>query len=1194
MADRTVRILLEIMALDKATTVLKAMMDSLQGWADRVNGVGEQVALTDDQIAAAQVRLQGASDAYDVSLEAQATALGRLEGAQGAVVTAQQAAIATQLEAQQAAVEAAAASDAESASAQAYAATAARAAAEAATAVKLSVDEQILAYDKLMTADALVEKRSAQVAAVQVASNEESSASTTTLGKLAPAALAVGAAMGYITVKSAEAAANFQTVMTKLVTSAGQSAAGLAAVGQQVLQISDQTGLSAVDLGKALYYVDSANYHDAQSTQILAAAAKGARDEMANVSDVTNALTTVMVNYGMKSDQATTVMNQMIMAVSMGKTNLQEFSVALAQVLPVGAAAGVSFNEIAAALSMMTARGTTAQQAATDLAFAIRNMEKPNGQAIAEMEQLGLKSTDVEQSLGKNGLVATFEMLHNAVISHMGPAGLVVMNAFNQSQTAAAKAKEMFDSLPSSLQGLATQMENGSISAHQWTLAIRNLSDPQQKLMQQFATLYTNSQSFNTMLKSNATPAAQAYTGAMSQMMGGAAALQTMLEVTSKGSLSDFATSAQKIADVSKQANGDVVGWSDVQATFNQRLAEAKQTLINTGIAIGTALLPYLTKFLSAVTGFLAPLAQFIQQHRTLSAIIFILVGALSALIGVTLVVVKIAGLVEAAMYALGDALDFIIANPIVLVLAAIAIAAYLIVTHWSTVKRWIEDFWNWLKKTAEEAWNFIKAHVNEVAAALVVLGGPLGILVAAALEIITHWSKAKKWLSDFWSWLKDAASDTAGFFRRIWDDVIGWFEGVWDGISKPITKEWGRVSTDLSQIWSELITLWNDTGGKLVSLISRNWGTISAVVNEIWQPIVLFFKTVWSLIWNNISFFLGLIENGLKVAWNTVKAVTKTTWDWIQGYTQAVWDFIWGIIKGAADIIGGILKVLWDIVTTTVKTAWDIVTGIINTALDFIKDILKVFIDVVTGKWGQAWNDIKKTFEDVWNNVKDFARNILNDIVNFFTSAALDLYHGFLSGIESIAGGVWNALVDLWNTITRFFSNVGSWLWNTGTQLIQGLINGIENWASHLWDTLSNLASGILSKIGKFLGLGSPSRYTHQYGQYLVEGLVNGINASAQKAAGAARSLAQGVLSATGGTLGTVTLAAGGVGNGALFAGAAGSAAARPTVNVTNDLRGAQIAGPASINWITDQINRNFVQKVAPTAGVVTRRTGG
>jgi phage-related protein len=1201
-SDKVTRVLLEIMAIDKATTVLKTMMNSLQGWADTMNGVGAKTELTSEELEIAQVRLQGASDAQTAALEAQAAALGKLEAAQATVAEQQAAEIAYIQEATLARQEAAAANAADAADLLEYAAAAEKAAAQTAIAVKASVDEQVAAYDKLMAADALVAKRSQQVADAQIAAGEEGAAATSAgLGKVGPIMLATGAAAAFLAVKTTKMAADFQTSIVKLVTSAGESKSAMDLVSAGVLNVSSQTGISAEELAKALYFVDSAGIHAADSIKVLTAAAKGARDEQADTATVTNALTTILKNYNLSADQSTTVMNEMIQAISLGKMNLQDFAASLSSVLPIAAANNISFQQVGAALATMTAKGMSAQQAADNLAFSIRALQKPNGVAITELGQLGLSATQVQKSLGTgpDGLSNTLNLLSETVLKKMGPSGTLLLSVFNQSKDIALKAKMMFDAMPPSLQKLASSLENGTISAHQWALAIRNLSGSDQKVMQQFATMFESSQAFANQVTSKATPATQTYATAMSNLMGGAAGLNTALMLVSKQGVGDFTTNVQKMDAVAGRANKEVDGWAEVQGTFNQKMSEAKQSLINTGIAIGQVLLPYATKFLDLIMEILTPIGQWISAHKQLIATILAIAGPFLMALGIFMTLTKIMGLAHAAVLAFKAALVILEdTDPIILALTAVIMTVFLMVKYWKQIKEAIEFAWNW-----------IKAHAGETAAALTLLLGPMGLILGAALEIYTHWRQVSAFFSKMW---KDISTDTKaawgaiqGALEKAWNWMTGAWNSTggklvtdiardWEKVSGAVSKEWDRIYGDLSQIWNELVTLWNDTGGRLVSLVSDNWDAIKIATDEVWNPIWKLLKGVFDIITGNTRLFLSFMTTGFRVAWDVIRGVTNLFWDWFTGYLKAGWDYVSGLFRGAWDIIEGLFKGMWDAATTTAKVAWDIITGVINTALDFIKGILQVFIDLVTGKWGKMWSDAQKVFSTVWNDIGDTANKILNKITGFFTKAAGDISSGFISGIESIASGAGKALGDIWNTVTGFFSDAIHWLEQAGKDLIQGLINGIENWASNLWDTLGNLASGILGKIGNFLGLGSPSRITHQYGIYLVEGLVNGINASAGKAANAARGLALGVLAGTRGTLGNITLASAGVGSGGLFAGSAAGSSGRAATNVTLDLRGAQIAGPQSVRWITDQIDKNFVQKVVPTAGVTLRRTGG
>lgn len=69
-----------------------------------------------------------------------------------------------------------------------------------------------------------------------------------------------------------------------------------------------------------------------------------------------------------------------------------------------------------------------------------------------------------------------------------------------------------------------------------------------------------------------------------------------------------------------------------------------------------------------------------------------------------------------------------------------------------------------------------------------------IAIVAMLAVAIIMNWSKIKPYFAKFWAWLKNIAanvwhsiastvSNVVGKIKAVWDGVKGWFSGVWDAI---------------------------------------------------------------------------------------------------------------------------------------------------------------------------------------------------------------------------------------------------------------------------------------------------------------------------------------------------------------------------------------------------------------------------
>lgn len=441
--------------------------------------------------------------------------------------------------------------------------------------------------------------------------------------------LAIGVAAGAAVMaeKSIKAAADFESSTNRLITSAGETHANIDMVRKGMLEMAGQVGDSAQDLSKAMYTVESGGRHGAEGLQVLRAAAEGAKAEGADLTTVADALTSVLQDYHLKGSDAARVTSEMVAAVGSGKTTFEQFAGSLHSVLPIAQSANVSFEDVSAAIASMTVHGMSADQATQNLADTIKHMVAPTGVQTKELAQLGISSSDLADMLGKKGLTGTLQDLSQLIISHMGPSGRVLMDAFNQSKDAANDVNVMISKMPPNLQALARQFQAGKISIGDWRKDLKALPTDQANLAMQFAALQNRASGFNDLLKGGG-PAAQTYQDALRRVTGDATGLNTALMLT--GENTGYVNQTLKtISGATTEAGNHVKGWSDVQSTFNQRMAEFKASLGSVQIEIGNALLPYAKDML----GVIASSVGWFSKHTTVAKGLAVGVGALAAVL---------------------------------------------------------------------------------------------------------------------------------------------------------------------------------------------------------------------------------------------------------------------------------------------------------------------------------------------------------------------------------------------------------------------------------------------------------------------------------------------------------------------------------------------------------------------------------
>ena len=265
------------------------------------------------------------------------------------------------------------------------------------------------------------------------------------LGKLK--AVAVGAAIGGAAVAatkkmvdfSAEcvkAAASYETAFAAASTLMHGTKEELQGISDEILKVSNKTGVAADELTNSVYSALSAGIAQEDAVEF---AGKSAVLAAAGFTDVDTALSTVAKTlnaYGMGAEETDRIQKILIQTQNMGITTVGELGASLAQVTPTASAFGVSFEQVGASLAVMTAQGTKTAQATTQL-----------NALIAELGKSGTK--------GQQSLMAAAKGTKYAGMSfnEMMDAGATLDEVLGMINTSAEKSGKSMVDMFSSLEG---------------------------------------------------------------------------------------------------------------------------------------------------------------------------------------------------------------------------------------------------------------------------------------------------------------------------------------------------------------------------------------------------------------------------------------------------------------------------------------------------------------------------------------------------------------------------------------------------------------------------------------------------------------------------------------------------------------------------------------------------------------------
>ncbi|SDQ17306.1 tape measure protein [Pseudovibrio sp. Tun.PSC04-5.I4] len=221
-------------------------------------------------------------------------------------------------------------------------------------------------------------------------------------------------------------------------------------------------------------------------------------------------------------------------------------------------------------------------------------------------------------------------------------------------------------------------------------------------------------------------------------------------------------------------------------------------------------------------------------------------------------------------------------------VIAALAVAAWLIYDNWDVVSVWLVGAWEWISDMASVAWEKLK-----------VLFGwtPLGM-------IINSWGEITAWLSNFWEDIKSTAS-------AAWEGIKTLFGWMPLGM---IVNNWSEITTWLDMFWTDLKTN-----------ASLQWTEIKAIFsNWEWPDLPdLKLPSFEDIKQGFTNFFSG--------SWLPTMDTFSSFWDELTSFADAAWQKLSGIFEAIgsagetlATTVGETLKSLADMA----GKVWSAVTG--------------------------------------------------------------------------------------------------------------------------------------------------------------------------------------------------------------------------------------------------------------------------
>lgn len=217
---------------------------------------------------------------------------------------------------------------------------------------------------------------------------------------------------------SARASAQFDDSMQRLSSAAGLGAAEVSRLKEGVLALAGPVAQAPKDLGRALEGIVAAGVKGAAALDVLKIASMGAAVNLGNTETIARVVTGAINAYGTANLSAARAAGILMAVQREGNISAEDLAATMGRTAPLASQLGVSFDQVGAAMALMSRSGLEAGQAAAALQTFFATLLRPTAAAQAALANVGLTAEGMRRQLGQEGLLPVLQTLQERFLGN--------------------------------------------------------------------------------------------------------------------------------------------------------------------------------------------------------------------------------------------------------------------------------------------------------------------------------------------------------------------------------------------------------------------------------------------------------------------------------------------------------------------------------------------------------------------------------------------------------------------------------------------------------------------------------------------------------------------------------------------------------------------------------------------------------
>ena len=410
--------------------------------------------------------------------------------------------------------------------------------------------------------------------------------------------------------------------------------------------------------------------------------------------------------------------------------------------------------------------------------------------------------------------------------------------------------------------------------------------------------------------------------------------------------------------------------------------------------------------------------------------------------------------------------------GPVLIVVGKVMSAVGTIMTWAPKIASAVTTVMSWGPKIAS-AIGVVKGALSSLWAVLmanpiILIIAAIAALVAAFVYLWNHSESFRNFWINLWENIKTAVTTVV--------EAIGTFlTEAWSAISTTAQTAWTAISEFFSGIWEGIRTVVTTVTEAISTAITTAWTAIYEFFAPLLEALRYLFETIWQAIQILIGMALDAISAKIQEIWSAIVAFLTPILEGIRDFFQQIWTAITTTIQNALNAIRTVITNVWNAIKSTITSVLNAIHSAVSSVWNNIKSTVTSIMNTLKSSVVSIWNSMKSAISGVINQIVSVIRSGFNQAVSFIKgligqaySWGRDLIMGIVNGIRSAIGAVANAarsVADAIRSVLHFsvpdegpLTDYESWM----PDFMKGLAKGIEQSKGLVSAAMNDVAAGM------------------------------------------------------------------------------------------------------------------------------------